>query len=158
MKLFEFVAAYGNPETVVQALRSRGLLSTSMQCESCGNQMAERNKQTGDKTMFVCNRRTCRKARSIRHGSFFEKSKLSLCDAVLFLHLWSRGYSEKLMADDFPFSRPTIIDWSRYCRDLCMYHYESSSQVIGGPGCVVEINETLAVRRKHNRGRMARDG
>jgi hypothetical protein len=158
MKLFEFVEAYGNPETVVQVLRSRGLLRTSVQCESCENQMVEQTKPTGDGTMFVCNRRTCRKARSIRQGSFFEQSKLSLCDAMLFLHLWSKGYSEKLIADDFTFSRPTIIDWSRYCRDLCMLHYESSTQVIGGPGCIVEIDETLAVKRKYNCGRMVRDG
>lgn len=158
MKLFEFKETFGNHDTIVHLLRQLGLLSMSGWCDLCGDEMVERNASRGPGTMFYCFKRSCRKSKSIRFGSFFEKSKLSLCDAMLFLHLWSKGYSEKLIADDFPFSAPTVVDWSRYCRDLCLYHYETSDQVIGGPGSVVEIDETLAVKRKYNRGQMARDG
>lgn len=158
MKLFEFREVYGNPDTVAHELRQIGLLATNIMCEACGMAMTERRKGRRDDPMFYCDKRACRKSRSIRHGSFFAQSKLSLCEAMLLLHLWSKGYSEKLITDDFTFSTPTVVDWSRYCRDLCLYHFETENSLIGGPGVTVEIDETLAVKRKYNRGRMVRDG
>ena len=89
---------------------------------------------------------------------FFEQSKLNLCDCMLFLHLWAKNYGEKLIADDFDFSNNTIVDWSRFCRDLCVYEFESNTSMIGGPGTIVEIDETIAVKRKYNRGRMLATG
>jgi hypothetical protein len=77
---------------------------------------------------------------------------------MLFVHLWSKSYSEKLMIEDFPFSKVTVVDWSRFCRELCICHYEAGEHVIGGVGRTVEIDETLAVKRKYNRGRRVRDG
>ena len=35
---------------------------------------------------------TCRKTQSLRHGSFFEKSKLSLQKWLVLLHWWIREY------------------------------------------------------------------
>lgn len=158
MKLFQFMEVYGNPDTVVNELRRMGLLWTNMTCEVCGITMVERRKNGRDDAMFYCDKKECRKSKSIRNGSFFARSKLSLCEGMLFIHLWSKGYSEKLITDDFPFSTPTVVNWSRYCRDLCLYHFETDNSVIGGHGVTVEIDETLAVKRKYNRGRMVRDG
>jgi hypothetical protein len=129
-----------------------------MQCDSCNGAMTERATSKGDGIMFYCNKRTCRKSRSVRHGSFFEQSRLPLCDAMLFIHLWSKGYSERLIIDDFPFSNKTVVDWAHFCRDLCMYHFETDNQMIGGQGITVEIDETLAVKRKYNRGRAVHAG
>jgi hypothetical protein len=73
---------------------------------------------------------------------------------MLFLHLWSKNYSEKLICDDFPFSNKIVVDWSRFCRDLCVYEFENDDSIIGGPGTIVEIDETVVVKRKYNRGRV----
>jgi IS1 family transposase len=158
MKLHEFLSLYGNRETIVNELRHNGLLRTHMQCENCGDRMIECTVQKGDGLRFRCSKRSCRKEKSIRVGSFFEKAKLNLCDCMLFLHLWSKGYTEQLICDDFPFARGTTVDWSRFCRELCVYHYESSDAKIGGPGTIVEIDETLIVKRKYDRGRMLTEG
>ena len=77
---------------------------------------------------------------------------------MLFIHLWSKGYSEKLILDDFPFAKVTVIDWSRYCRELCVFYYENIVSVIGGEGKTVELDETVVVKRKYNRGRMLAAG
>jgi len=50
------------------------------------------------------------------------------------------------------------VDWLRYCRDLCVFYFESDTTIIGGENTIVEIDETLAVKRKYNRGRMLVDG
>lgn len=146
MKLFEMCVVYGNPLTIVTQLRERGLLRTSMRCDRCG----ERGKNVSDGLIYCCKKRSCRLEKSIRCGSFFKQTRLTLWDVMLFLHLWSKGYTKKLICDDFEFSKVTAVDWSRFCRDLCVYHFESDNTVIGGQGSIVEIDETLVVKRKYS--------
>lgn len=158
MKLFDFMRMFYNPSTIVTTLRDHGLLRHDMPCPNCGDRMHERSYNNSDRLMFFCDKRTCRRKKTIRSSSFFENSRLALCDSMLFLHLWSRNYSEQLIIDDFSFCKKTVVDWSRFCRDLCVLDFESDTTLIGGPGCVVEIDETMAVKRKYNRGRMLNAG
>lgn len=158
MKLFEFLQEFGDQSTIISKLRDIGLLRQSLRCEQCGDMMGERKMKLSDGIAFECSKRSCRHAKSIRNGSFFEHSRLTLCEIMLFLHIWSKNYSEKLICDDFSFSNKTVVDWARFCRDLCVYYFESDDTIIGGPGRIVEIDETLVVKRKYNRGRMLSDG
>lgn len=158
MKLHEFMTEFGDNETIISRLRVHGLLRSNVLCEACHEHMIERRVNKKDGFMFKCSKQTCRVAKSVRVGSFFENAKLTLSNSMLFLHLWSKGYTEKLIIDDFPFSGPTVVDWARFCRDLCVYHFEQSDTTIGGPTSVVEIDETMVVKRKNNRGRMLAAG
>ena len=158
MKFFEFVHEFYDTETIVDKLRSIRLIRPQLRCPLCNELMRDCKDASTDGYIFSCDKRTCRKRRSIRLNSFFERSKLSLCDCMLFIHLWSKKYSEQLIADEYSFSNKTIVDWSRFCRDLCVHHFESADSVIGGPGIIVEIDETLIVKRKYNRGRVLRAG
>jgi hypothetical protein len=158
MKFFDFMEEFGDSNTIIQKLRQLSLLRLNDICESCGGEMNERTRINGDGLMFFCAKRTCRKAKSIRNGSFFARSKLSLFNIMLFIHLWAKNYPEKIIIDDFVFSNNTVVDWSRFCRDLCFFHFENDDQIIGGLETVVEIDETLVVKRKYNRGRMLSAG
>jgi hypothetical protein len=158
MKFFEFLREYGDSENIIEKLRQQGLLAQDHKCPSCNEYMVCTSANNIDGLRFRCRKRSCEKEKSIRVGSFFEGSKLSLSKCMLFLHLWAKGYSEKLILEDFDFSKVTIVDWSRFCRELCVEYFETSDQRIGGPGQIVEIDETLIVRRKYNRGRVLRSG
>ena len=158
MKLFPFLEEFGNPSTIVNVLRARRLLGPQPICDLCGDSMTEQGVNKTDCAMFYCRKRTCRKAKSLRYNSFFENAKLSLPECMLFLHLWAKDYPEKLIFDEFSFSNKTVVDWSRFCRELCAFHFESDMSIIGGPGRIVEIDETLAVKRKYNRGRVLAAG
>jgi hypothetical protein len=158
MKLFEFHQVFGNKLTILNELRIWGLLGLQPQCEVCGDLMVKWSANKTDGVMLYCQKRSCRKAKSVRYDSFFEGTKMSLQDCMLFLHLWGKGYPAKLIVDDFQFSKQTVVDWSRFCRDLCVFHFESDISVVGGPGCIVEIDETLAVKRKYERGRVLAEG
>ena len=46
-----------------------------------------------------------------KDGFIFRAVRVILCDAMLLLHLWSRGYSEKLILDDYEFAKQTVVDW-----------------------------------------------
>lgn len=158
MKLFAFLTEYWHNELLVDKLREEGLLREELICSVCGTLMSNSNAGTSDGKIFRCNKGTCRKKKSIRTGSFFEKSKLKLKECMLLIHLWSQGYSEKLILTDYEFSNKTVVDWFRYCRDLCVDHFEKDNGIIGGPGCIVEIDETMVVKRKNNQGRILTQG
>lgn len=158
MKLFQFIRIYGVEETIVEQLRSDGLLRSNLICSKCGEFMSQRSKNVKDKIAFLCAKATCRVERSIRTGTFFENVRLGLCDCMLLIHLWCKKYTEKLICDDFLFSNKTVVDWFKFCRELCVYHYEENNVLIGGPGIQVEIDETHVVRRKNNTGRILSAG
>jgi len=139
-------------------LRECGLLCLRRQCANCGELMHDQEAKKTDGLVLFCLMRSCRKAKSVRIDSFFAGSKLSLCDCLLFMHLWSKNYSERIIIDDFPFSNKTVIDWARFCHDMAVFHFENDDSLIGGHGSTVEIDETMAVERKYNRGRMLRAG
>ena len=46
----------------------------------------------------------------------------------------------------------TIVDWKQFCRDVCFQYFFNHPEQLGGPGRVVEIDESLFARRKYNRG------
>jgi hypothetical protein len=158
MKLLNFLREYGDSTSIVEKLRVDGLLAREISCGICGQTMSENSVNKTDGSIFRCHKRQCRTRKSIRSGSFFEHSKLSLCECMLLLHLWSQGYSEKLIISDFDFSNKTVIDWFRYCRELCVEYFEADDGIIGGPGRIVEVDETMVVKRKNNQGRMLSQG
>ena len=61
---------------------------------------------------------------------------------------------EQLMRELEIGSSHTIVDWKQFCRDVCVAYFLNHPQQIGGPGRVVEIDESLFSKRKYNRGRV----
>ena len=48
----------------------------------------------------------------------------------------------------------TVVDWFQFCRDIPVAFFLNNPVAIGGPGHIVEIDESLFARRKYNRGRV----
>ena len=45
-----------------------------------------------------------------------------------------------------------IVKWRNLCRDICAEYFIQHPIALGGPGVVVEIDESAFVRRKHHAG------
>jgi len=68
-------------------MRQSGLLATNVICRKCGAQMEEREyDRVVDKVTWRCLLRQCRTITSIRHGSFFECSHLTLKSLIDLQH------------------------------------------------------------------------
>ena len=82
---------------------------------------------------------------SIRKGSFFAKSKITLQKWRLLMHWWARQYPVKDAANEVAVSEATTIQVYSWLRDVCSYRLCSVDPQIklGGPGIVVSIDESL---------------
>ena len=46
----------------------------------------------------------------------------------------------------------TVCDWYNFCREVCAAILEVESTQLGGPGEVVEVDESKFGKRKYDRG------
>ena len=84
-------------------LKNHKLLSSSMDCEHCSNPMSwTKNSKLGDGYNWRCINRKCTKKKAatttIRKGSIFENSRLSLKMYFHVLYLWSTHDSDEWKA------------------------------------------------------------
>ncbi|GBN63190.1 hypothetical protein AVEN_187051-1 [Araneus ventricosus] len=51
-------------------------------------------------------------------------------------------------------SKPTVVDWKSFCREVCVDRLlKDSKEILGGVGMIVEIDESKFSKRKYNRGK-----
>ncbi|RUS82738.1 hypothetical protein EGW08_009518 [Elysia chlorotica] len=64
--------------------------------------------------------------------------------------------SIKNLAREYPMATEAIVNWRNYIRDVFAEYFIANPLAIGGPGHVVEIDESAFVKRKCNVGRAVR--
>ena len=100
---------------------------------------------------------SCRRMKSIRDGSWFSGSHLSLEKILEITYLWCEDLPQHTIMKWCQVAEHTIVDWCCFCREVCIVFEADHFEKIGGPGCTVEIDESKFGKRKYNRGRL-RDG
>ena len=56
------------------------------------------------------------------------------------------------MAWESKFASHTTVDWASFCRQVCFDAVITKVQPIGGPGKIVEIDESLFGKLKYGKG------
>ena len=85
----------------------------------------------------------CYTRKTIRDGRFFYKSRLTLQKWLLMMYLWARQYPVADAMEEADVDRRTAIDIYQWLREVCSTKLLSSSIVLGGPGVVVQTDESL---------------
>ena len=126
-------------------------------CNKCKGKMVYRlNKAKTDGIVWACNNkigtgiyaRTCNSTRSVRTNSWFFKSKLSISEVLLYTYIWWSKIPQIHAKKEFGFSSRTVVDWANFCREVAIDAVFKHSEKIGGPGSVVEIDESKFGKRK----------
>ena len=135
-------------ETTMYWLQQRGLLlSTARNVPEC--------RIVSRKGIFSwrCPRKGCQAVSSIRDESFHAGSHIKVDEILAITYWWSRGVPVSVAMHEAGHSPNIIVDWYNFHRDVCAQYFIDHSIMIGGPGKVVEIDESKFGKRKYNKGR-----
>ena len=128
-----------------------------MDCPSCHSgrlRLVKDASYSKDGYCFKCCDRSCNKKVSIRKGSWFEGSHMTLEQVLKLSYMWVWKCDQQFIMRECRIgSTATIVDWCHFCREVCLTILEEESQPIGGEGKVVEIDESKFGKRKYNKGR-----
>ena len=107
-----------------------------------------------DGLSWRCSDKACGKKTSIRHGSWFSKSHLSLKQIVKLTYYWVYKYPSELVIHELRLgSEHTSVDWYNFAREVCVEILQQDNEKLGGPGKTVEIDESKFGKRKYHRGK-----
>lgn len=136
----------------IKYLQKVGILPSERICRN-GHQMKLSH---GINKRWRCQRSGCKLSVGIRVGNWFVNSKVTFVNAVRFIYGWSRKMtSVKWCSEQLEWNKNTVVDWNNFIREVCVDALtKRPSNKIGGPGKIVEVDESLFTKRKNNAGRV----
>lgn len=143
---------------VIQYLRLKGLLKTTLPCSSCSTPMSTkpytRNK---DEFGFRCLKKEClsyKKYHSIRTGSIFSPYKFSLKTGIKLLYKFLSDAKEKDIKDEVSVDDKVLIAFYDDVRKCCCRYWVRNPCQLGGSDIICQIDESLFRHKpKYHRGR-----
>ena len=143
---------------LVTWLRRRGLIGdfTDGDCGKCTGKMklVKDSSYSKDGYCWRCSNRKCNSKVSIRRGSWFEGSHLTISQVIELTYFWVYKHTETFAMKECNISSwRSAQEWYGFCRTVCMCVLEKESTPIGGPGEIVELYES---KRKCIRGKSAK--
>lgn len=150
--IMEVSALACNVPAAISFLQRKDILKREVDCSICGGRMQKViDKSRRDGCLLRCYR--CKKMLSIRHDSFLSRSKLTITQSLLFIYLWSIKIPPGAIATMLGISEQTTVDWCNLIREVCSSKFMSEENPsLGGPGCVVQIDESVIYKPKYHRG------
>jgi len=159
-----FCAMAKDTEQLVKFLILHHVLLESWWCSSCG-ELCRRDLST---FTFRCDRRhvfrdahrcrrrwRCHFSRSMFVGTWFERSHMSVSEVCQMNCLWLNLLYPRMsrIHSEIGISLTSVQKWSWFCREVCIFWLSRQSEILGGPGVVVEIDEAKFRTRTYNRDR-----
>ena len=133
---------FGGVAGIVTYLRQHRLLPTQKSCSRCSVSMRERPREDiSDKSSWWCPQ--CKTRKSIRDGSFFAKSRLTLQKWLLILYLWAREYPVTDVAEEAEVDASTAVDIFQWLREVSTTSLLQTQIILGGENKIVQIDESL---------------
>ena len=159
--MFAFGAAVKDEEEAIEAAYDLGLIpAVPPNCHLCLFPMHEERKPTHKLGFrWRCNRRTCRAVRptiSPLRNTFFDEIKLPILKALRLMVCWFFGIKVSKASVHCEVDGRTAVDFYSFCREVCRVVSAHDQEQVGGPGDIVEIDESHLFTRKNHRGRMLR--
>lgn len=159
---YEVIQNYLNKDKeALKVFESHGIIPTKRRCERCNTEL----EVNSEERHFRCYKRFKRdpKSKKVTRCNYFasqnkdtwlDKAKLEPSKNLLFINAFLRkSFTQALCEKNIGLRPATIVDWKSFCSEVCV-NWLDNQEPIGGPGKVVEIDESKFGKRKYNVGRL----
>lgn len=169
MDLFSFIKDISGQDLsidrnreVVKFCQDRKLIPEEVFCKICSSPMylGESNSKL-DQFIWRCSGRValekrkarkCRQTESIRTNTIFAKSHLPISKILLIIYFWVDNLEIQKISKYINVSKKTVGQWCLAFREVLYEYFSINPKPIGGPGSIIEIDESKFGKRKYNRG------
>ena len=132
---------FGKTDELITFLQSKNLLATNTPCP-CGSVMQLSSRlDVSDGVRSRCP--VSHKCATIRDGSFFSKSRSPLQKWAILMYWWARNYPVTDAAREGEVTKATACAVYQWLREVCYTRLLHITIRLGGPGIVVQIDESL---------------
>lgn len=152
--LFDLMSKVGSEDLMAKYLSEEyDVLNIPTHCPCCKQPI-----KPPKNGIVRCISKPCRStgewSKSIYRGTFFEGAAASKgrWKVLVFLWLWVMGASSALIELATGWCADTVYNWTNSIQDLITMVVLRDNVQIGGPGVVVEIDESKFGKRKHHKG------
>ena len=147
---------------ILQWFMKEGMIANKRICPKCNSdmQLKERDRRI-DGYEWICKKQEKIGAHeiswSVRGGSWFEGSHLSLCDIMKLTSVWFGKCKQKYARRVCNVSEDTSVEWYNFNRLMCMVRMLSDDvcEKLGGYDKIVEIDELKLGKMKNGREKSA---
>lgn len=154
---FEFFYKLGkrSNKTILKWCMMKGLIARKYKCPKCNARMLLAEYKTMiDGWAWQCrktvNGKKHRVNRSIRRGSWFYCSQLSLIKVLHLTYMWVAKYKQWQIKYELRVASQTIVDWIKFSRLVCVNACLNESSTLGGENRTVELNECVFDGQKYS--------
>jgi hypothetical protein len=151
------IPALDTADDCLQWLARRRLVRNALQCPACNSPCKYTVYGGGmDGRRWAC--QGCNFRKSVRDGSFFARSHLTLKQIIILTYCWSHDLPQTVMIHEAEVVNPNVtVDWCNFMREECEIWMVNHNETIGGmdaqgQAIVVEIDESKYFHRKYHRG------
>ena len=108
-------------EKMIEYFMERGVLKSTMDCPKCGEVMKRRNlfwrcyKTVKSKKR---GKEKCNGKRSIRYGSWFSRSRLTMQKVMLVTYMMLYNYERQAIAHELDVNLETLTNWLCFLREV----------------------------------------
>ena len=126
-------------------------------CKHCGEGKITLKKDSSygrEGYVWRCTIKQCGYKISVRAGSWFENSNLTLQQVLKLTYYWVYKTRQDTVRRELKINcEETVVDWYNLCQEVCSEVLEKENAKIGRPGKIVEIGESKFGKRKYHKGR-----
>jgi hypothetical protein len=129
-------------------LREYNVFYAQLPCPKCGDMILA----NPERRSFRCNRRSCNVEFSQRKHTLFYGSQLNCAQILHLAYVWLNRCSQTQAINQTGNSPNTVTTFYKHFRQLVASTLDDEDTQIGGPGIIVEVDETKLGKRKYNQG------
>ncbi|GIY92642.1 putative isxo2-like transposase domain protein [Caerostris extrusa] len=138
-------------ENLIEFCQELKLIASSVMCY-CGEPMAFAPRmERSDGYQWRCKKRKLHNIKfSIRAGTWFGKSKISIREILWICYMWVYEYSISSMLHECEHTKQTLVEWCSNCQNACQKILENKRNLIGGSDKLVEFFSCIYQNEKES--------